>query len=161
MSANFDSKVALVAEIKEKIKNSKSIIFINYSGITVADDTKLRNAFRKENVEYRVYKNRLMAKALNELNITGCDDYLQGTTAIAFGYEDEVAGARIAKEYVDKVKTMEFKFGLMGDKILNQDEVKKLATLPSKPALIGQLLSVLNAPIRGVAVALKAIAEKE
>lgn len=161
MSANFDSKVALVSEIKEKIQKSKSMVFINYRGITVADDTELRKKFRASNVEYRVYKNRLMAKALNELNITGCDDMLQDTTAVAFAYEDETANARIAKEYVDKVKTMELKFGIMDGKILDQNMVKTLATLPSKPALVGQLLSVLNGPIRGVCVALKAISEKE
>ncbi len=160
MSANKEAKVELVAEIKEKMQKAKTMVFINYNGIDVTTDTKLRSEFRKNGVEYHVYKNRLMLRALNELGITGCENDLQGTTAVALGYEDEVSAAKIAVDYVNKVKTMETKFGVYGNKRVDADYIKSLAKIPSKETLIASLLSVLNGPIRGVVVALNAIATK-
>ena len=160
MSANKDSKIALVGEIKDKISRAKSLVVMNYNGLTVEKDNELRNSFREENVEYRVYKNRLLLKALNELGIEGCEDLLQGSNGVAISYEDEVAGARIAQKFIKKNKVMQFVFGVMGDKVVDSKYVEAVAKLPGKPALIGQLLSVLNGPIRGVVVALNAIAEK-
>lgn len=161
MGSNRDNKVALVEAIKEKIQNSKCLVFLDYRGITVDKDTELRNKFRAENVEYRVYKNRLLLRALNDLGITGCDEMLQGTTSVAFSYDDETSAARIAKNFLPNVDTMSIKFGVLNGEVVDANKVKALAALPTKPVLLTQLLYVLNAPIRGVAVALKAIAEKE
>lgn len=160
MSARKDSKVALVAEIKEKIQKAKSVIAVNYSGTTVEKDTALRNSFRKENVEYHVYKNRLVLRALNELGYEVSEDSLTGTNSFALSYEDEVAGARILNGFMKENKNMSFVFGTLGKEVLSKEKVEAIAKLPSKPALIGQLLSVLNGPIRGVCVALNAVAEK-
>ena len=85
MSANLEAKKVLVEEIKEKINSAISLTFVDYCGLTVEEDTTMRRAFREAGVEYKVYKNRLMLKALNELGFTGYDDVLQGTTAVAFG----------------------------------------------------------------------------
>lgn len=166
MSANKDAKVELVGAIKDKIQNAKSVVIVNYGGITVAQDTELRNKFRAENVEYRVYKNRLVFRALSELGYDVKEDMLQGTNSIAISYDDETAGPRIISQFLKDNKDlkdsniMEFKFGVMNAQVVDSAYVKKIAGLPSKPALIGQLLSVLNGPIRGVCVALNAIAEK-
>ena len=166
MSANRDAKVELVGSIKEKIQNAKSVVIINYGGITVAQDTELRNKFRAENVEYRVYKNRLMLRALSELGYDVKEDMLQGTNSIAISYDDETAGPRIVSQFIKDNKELKesnllgFKFGVMNNNLVDDAYVNKIATLPSKPALIGQLLSVLNGPMRGVCVALNAIAEK-
>ena len=161
MSSNREEKVALVEAIKEKIQKSKSLVFLDYRGITVEKDTELRNKFRAENVEYRVYKNRLLLRALNELGVTGCEDLLQGTTSVAFSYNDETSAPRIAKEFLKDVTTMSFKFGVLNGQVIDEAKVKQLAALPTKQVLLTQLLYVLNAPIRGVAVALNAIAEKQ
>ncbi len=170
MSSNLEAKKELVSEIKDKISKSKSIAFVNYSGTTVAENTELRNSFRKSGAEFRVYKNRLVLRALNELGITGADSYLQGTNAIAFGFEDEVSPAKIL---VEAGKNNKFKivFGILGNKIVSSEDVNFLATLPSKEILVAKLLgllsapatglvSVLSAPARGLAVALNAIGEK-
>lgn len=160
MSANKDAKVELVAEIKEKMSKAKSLVFIDYNGLDVATDTQLRTEFRKNGVEYHVYKNRLMLRALNELGITGCDEELQGTTAVAMSFEDEVSAARIAVDYVKKVPTMKTKFGVYENAKVDAAFVETLAKIPSKETLIACLMSVIKGPIRGVAIALNAIAEK-
>ena len=161
MSVIREQKEAVVSEIKDKLGKAKSVVFINYQGINVADDTELRGKFRASNVEYRVYKNRLLLRALNELGIEGFDDVLQGTTSVAFDYEEETNAARIAYEYESKKNALTLKCGILNNARIEKDYVTKLAKLPTKPALIGQLLSVLNGPVRGLAVALNAIAEKK
>ncbi len=170
MSSNLESKKELVSEIKGKISKSKSIAFVNYAGTTVSENTAIRNNFRKSGAELKVYKNRLVLRALNELGITGADNYLQGTNAIAFGFEDEISPAKIL---VEAGKNSKFKivFGILGNKIVSSEDVNSLATLPSKEILVAKLLgllsapatslvSVLSAPARGLAVALNAIGEK-
>ena len=161
MGANKDSKVALVAEIKDKLSRAKSMIVVNYSGTTVEKDTQLRNDFRKENVEYHVYKNRLVLRALKELGYEIDDEALQGTNSFAISYEDETAAARILNGFMKENSNMTFVLGTLGNQVLSKEKVEAIAKLPSKPALIGQLLSVLNGPIRGVCVALNAYAEKK
>lgn len=171
MSANFEAKKVLVEQIKEKISKAKSLTFVDYRGITVDVDTEMRSAFRKAGAEYRVYKNRLMLRALNELGITGADKLLEGTTAVAFSYNDEVSAAKIASDLIEKNQKIQIKFGVLSGKLIDAGEVDKLAKLPSKEVLVAKLLGVLSAPAtnlvyvlsaptRGLACALKAIAEK-
>ena len=160
MSTIREQKEAVVEEIKDKVSRSKSVVFINYQGISVADDTTLRAKFRENNVEYHVYKNRLLLRALNDLGVEGFEEDLQGTTSVAFDFEEETNAARIAYEYESKKKVLKLKSGILNNARIDRDYVTTLAKLPTKPALIGQLLSVLNGPIRGLAVALNAIAEK-
>ena len=159
MSANREQKAQVVEEIKNNLKNAKSIIFVDYRGITVAEDTKLRKDFRNENVNYKVYKNRLMLKALQELGITGFDaKYFEGTTAVAFS-EDEVAPARIFCKTAKELDKMEVKFGIVNGAIMNKQEVEALSKVPAKPVLIAMLLGQLQAPISAFARALNQIAE--
>ena len=161
MSANKEAKVALVNEIKDKLSKAKSMFVVNYSGTTVAKAIELRNAFKKENVEYHVYKNRLVLRALKELGYDVDENALQGTNSFAISYEDETAGGRILSNFMKDNKNMTFVFGTLGNKVLTKEETEVIANLPSKPALIGQLLSVLNGPIRGVCVALNEIAKQK
>ena len=106
MSANRDAKVELVNSIKDKIQNAKSVVVINYGGITVAQDTELRNKFRAENVEYRVYKNRLVLRALQELGYEVKEELLQGTNSVAISYDDETAGPRIVNDFIKANKDL-------------------------------------------------------
>lgn len=160
MNENLKNKIETVDEIVERLKKAKSVIFATYQGSTVSQDTALRVAMRKENNDYKVYKNRLLIRALKEVGIEGCDDLLQNTTSVAFGYTDEVSPARIIAGQMKTNKQLDFKFGIMNGRVVDKEEVIKISQLPSKEVLIAQLLSVLNGPATGLAIALKAISEK-
>lgn len=161
MGANLESKKEIVAQIAEQFKNAKSIIFVDYRGITVAEDTVLRQNFRKENVTYKVYKNRLLLRALQSLNIEGLDEKMfEGTTAVAFS-EDEVAPARIFCEQSSKLNKMAVKFGIVNGAVMDKKQVEDLAKIPSKPMLIAMLLGVLQGPTSAFARALNEIAKKQ
>lgn len=160
MSANLEAKKELVSEIKDKIQRAKSFVIVDYRGITVVQDTELRTSFRNANAEYKVYKNRLVLRALNELGITGFEEHLQGTSAIAFGYEDELTPAKLVSQAGAKTQKLEVKCGLLNGSFISANEVKALASIPSREELIAKLLFLLQSPMRGLAVALNAIAEK-
>ena len=161
MSANLEAKKLIVEEIKNKIQSSISLTFVDYRGLTVEEDTKMRRALREAGVEYKVYKNRLILKAFEDLGMTGYEDILQGTTAVAFGMQDEVSGPRIIVETSEKAKKMQVKGGILNGNRVDADMVNQLAKIPSKEVLISKLLYVLQAPVRSVAIALNAIAEKQ
>lgn len=160
MSANLEAKKVLVEEIKEKLQRAKTVVFVDYRGITVDQDTKMRADFRKNGAEYKVYKNRLVLKALNELGFSGCESYLEGTNAVAFGYDDEVAPAKIISNAASDKCAMAVKFGIYNNQIVDANEIKKLASIPSREVLLAQLVGMLSSPMRGLAVCLKAIADK-
>lgn len=104
MSANLEAKKLVVEEIKDKLSRAKSVTFVDYNALTVAEDTQMRREFKKNGAEYKVYKNKLLLLALNELGINGAEEYLHGTTAVAFSFDDEVSGAKIACETAEKLK---------------------------------------------------------
>lgn len=153
-------KAAQIEEIKEKIDKCGAFVVVDYKGISVADDTKLRSDFRKNDVEYRVLKNRLVLRALNELGIAGFDGHLEGPTAIAFAYGDPLAAAKVVSENAKTVKALEVKCGLMDGTYIDAATVEKLAAIPSKEVLLAQLLGLLQSPISGFARAIQQIAEK-
>ncbi len=171
MSANLEAKKVVVEEIKEKFSKAKTIAFVDYRGLTVAEDTELRKKFRAAGCEYKVYKNRLMLKALSELGIECPANYLEGTTAVAVGYADEVAPAKIVCDAIKATNKMAIKFGILDGVRVDAAEIEALAKLPSKEELIAKLLGTLNntaaslcrvlqAPTRALAIALNAIATK-
>ena len=171
MSANLEAKKLVVEEIKEKFSKAKTIAFVDYRGITVAEDTALRRKFRQNGCDYKVYKNRLMLKALSALGIECPVNYLEGTTAVAIGYEDEVAAAKIVCDFINDSKKMAIKFGILNGVSVDAHNIEELAKLPSKEELIAKLLGTLNntasslcrvlsAPTRGLVVALNAVATK-
>lgn len=153
-------KAAQIEEIKEKIGKCGAFVVVDYKGISVADDTKLRSDFRKNDVEYRVLKNRLVLRALSELNIGGFEGHLEGPTAIAFAYGDPLAAAKVVSENAKTVNAIEIKCGLMDGAYIDAETVAKLAAIPSKEVLLAQLLGLLQSPISGLARAIQQIAEK-
>jgi large subunit ribosomal protein L10 len=172
MSAGKEARIEVSKVIKEKFETAKSVVFVKFVGLTVAEDTELRNEFRKNNVEYKVYKNTLIRYALHDLGITDFDDDLNGPTAVAFG-ADETGAAKViveaAKKYQDKI-TVKSAF-VDGTKV-EANGVKELAAMPSKEELIAKMLGSMQAPLsnfvgvlsampRGLVVALNAIAEKK
>ena len=160
MSANIEIKKQIVEEIKDRISRSKSIVLVNNNGINVAEDTLLRSEARKANVEYKVYKNRLLSRAFAEAGINGLEGVLEGTTAIAFGYDDETCAPRVINAFVKKTEKLEIKAGVNGGVVTDKAEMIKLASIPSKEVLIATLLRTLNNPVASLARALDAIASK-
>ena len=161
MSTNQEAKKVVVEEIKNNVQNAKSMVLIDYRGITVAEDTALRKEFRQNNVVYKVYKNRLFKKACDDLGITGFDSYLEGTTAFAFGMDEETVAPRLAKKQIKALNKMEIKAGYCDGEVIDAIAVDKLASIPSKEQLIANLLAMLNAPVSALARALQTIADKQ
>ena len=155
-SQNFLDKKKIVAEIEDRIRNAKSVIFMDYRGINVAEDTTLRNKFRDANVTYKIYKNNLVKIALKNLGISGLDEQLVGTLSMAFSNNDEISAAKIVVGEKFKEK-MAFKFGILGDAVIDEAGVKALATMPSKEQLIAQLMGLLQSGARGIATVVNAV----
>lgn len=156
-----DAKVEKVAEIREKLAKAPSFVLVDYKGLTVAEDTALRNEFRSKGVSYHVYKNRLMKIVLNELGYNQFDDALNGPTAIAIGSFDIAAPAKIAIDKAKVYKKMAIKGGLVEGSYLDEAGCQTLATLPSREGLISQILGLLQSPVAGFARTIAAIAEQK
>ena len=160
MSANLEAKKQVVEDIKAKISESKSVVLVDYKGLTVAEDTQFRNEFRKANVEYKVLKNTLVRKAFNDLGVSSFDNDLNGTTALAFG-KDEVSASKIVVENAKKFEDKLFaKSAYVNGEYVDKNGVTALASIPSREALYAQVAGTLSNIIRGLAVALNRVAEK-
>ena len=160
MSANFENKKVVVSEIEELAKNAKSIVLVDYRGLTVAQVTELRNTVRQAGGTYKVYKNRLMKIAFDKLGIEFQANDFEGTTAVLFHNTDEVAPAKIALDGSKKYGTMKLKSGYVTGKYYNTDEITTLANIPSREVLVAQLLGMLTNPMRSLAVAVSEVAKK-
>lgn len=155
-------KAEQVADIAEKVKKAKSIVLVDYRGLTVAQDTEMRVNMRQAGVDYKVLKNRLVLRAFNQCGFDGFEKVLEGPTAVAFGYDDAVAPAKIVSETVAKTNNkIAIKGGIIEGKQATVDEVKELAKIPAKPVLVGQLLGMLTHPMRSLAVVLSEIEKKQ
>ncbi|MDR0850110.1 MAG: 50S ribosomal protein L10 [Christensenellaceae bacterium] len=158
--ANIDAKKVVVEEIKQHLKKSKSVIFVDYKGINVEQDTTLRKKLRDSGAAYKVYKNRLVMRALDEAGIKDYDvKLLEGTTSVVFG-SDETTAAGILYKAGKEYQKLGIKFGILNGTVLSSAETEALAKIPSKEVLIAQLLGMLNAPIAALARALDAVAKK-
>ena len=156
----LEQKKAVVADLVEKIKKAQSGVLVQYQGITVENDTKMRAAFRKANVDYMVVKNTLIGRACDEVGYGAMKDKLNGMSAIAISYDDPIAPAKIAKEYADKVATFEIKGGFLENAVVDANTVNALAEIPSREVLVARFLGSIQGPIRGLAVGLQAIIDK-
>ena len=157
----LSEKQAVVAELTEKLQGAAAGVLVNYSGITVAQDTDLRRALREAGVEYSVVKNTLLRFALNNAGLEELDPLLNGTTSLAICKEDPIAPAKVIKKFADKITDcFEIKGGFMDGKVISLDEVNALADIPDIPVLQAQVLGTMLAPITSLAIVIKAIAEK-
>ncbi len=145
----LQEKKAIVEEIKEKINESEAVVLVDYRGLNVDDLTKLRQECRDAGVDYKVYKNTLMRFAFKDSGYEDFNKYLIGPNAVAFGYDDPVEAAKITYNFSKDHEELEIKAGIVDGRIIDVEEVKSLASLPSKEVLIAQALSGLNAPITG------------
>ena len=162
MSKNFEVKKTVVADIKDKFDRAKCVVLVDYRGLTVAEDTALRNEFRKNGCEYAVLKNTMIDLAVKEQGWEGdMKPHLNGPTAVAFSYDDLVAPAKVVKTFMDKSKKLTIKCGVCDGDFLDENGVKALADLPSKEVLIAKIMGCLNSQATALAFVIKAIAEKQ
>ncbi len=159
----LSEKEAIVASLVETLKGASSGVLVNYEGITVEEDTKLRNELRKEGVEYSVVKNTMVRRALDDAGMSELDDVLHGTTSLAVSKEDPIAPMRVVNKFAKTLNGDRFviKAGFMDGKVLPLEDVIAMAELPSKETLLSQLLGMLLSPITSLAVVTKAIADKD
>ncbi|QNU66584.1 50S ribosomal protein L10 [Ruminiclostridium herbifermentans] len=168
----LEQKKEIVRELSEKVKSAQSFILADYRGLTVEQDTEMRNALRAAGVEYRVVKNRLTSLAMKENGYEELDSFLEGPTSIAMSTNDVVAPAKVLSEFAKKFEALELKVGVVEGKVIDLNGIKALAELPSREVLIAKVLggfnapisgfaNVLNANLRGLVVALNAIAEQK
>ena len=161
MSKAIEAKKQIVQEIADKFKASKSTIVVDYRGLNVAEVTELRKQLRDAGIEFKVYKNTLTRLAAESAEIAELNSALTGPNAIAFSTEDVVAPAKILNDFAKKHEALEIKAGVIEGNVASVEEVKALAELPSREGLLSMLLSVLQAPIRNLALATKAVADQK
>lgn len=171
-NAILEQKQKLVEALTEKLKSSIAGVLVDYKGINVEEDTKLRKELREAGVDYFVVKNTMLLRAAKDAGFAGLEGVLTGTTALAVSKDDAVSAAKILCKFADAAKDkFNVKAGFAEGKILDADGVNALAKLPSREELVAMTLRGLNAPIsgfanvlngnlRGLVVALNAIAEK-
>ena len=154
----LESKKAVVDALTGKIQEASSVVFVDYKGITVAQDTELRKQFREAGVEYTVVKNTLTRFAAKE-NGYDFDQVLNGTTAMASTTEDPIAPARIVCEFAkkNKLKTLAIKGGIVEGSVLSAEQLTGFSELPSKNALVASVLGTFLAPISSLAFVLDQI----
>lgn len=145
-------KAAVVADMKEKLQSAKGAVLVGFTGLTVAEVTKLRRKFLAGNVEYKVIKNTLTRIAATEVGYEGLSEFLEGPTAIAYSTEDAVAPAKILKEFIKETKTeaITVKVGIADGQIIDAEAVNALANLPSREELLAKIVGSMQAPISGM-----------
>ena len=157
----LEKKQAEVEALVEKLQNSVSGVLVQYQGITVEDDTKMRAALRNAGVDYAVIKNSITGRACDKVGFSDMKVHLEGMTAIAISKEDPIAPAKILKEYDDKVESFKIKAGYIDGKVVDADTVMQLASIPPKEVLLGKLLGSLKSPLCKLCAVLNAKVEKD
>ncbi len=161
MSKVIEQKKQVVSEIAEKLRDSQSTILVDYRGLDVAEVTELRSQLREAGVEFKVYKNTMTRRAVEEAELTDLNDVLVGPTAIAFSKDDVVAPAKVLNNFAKEHEALEIKGGVVEGSVASLEQIKELADLPNYEGMLSMLLSVLQAPVRNFAYATKAVAEQK
>ena len=158
----LESKKAIVDALATKLQDSTAAVFVDYKGITVAQDTELRNKFREAGVEYTVVKNTLTRFAANKAGYNQFDEMLNGTTSLATSAGDPIAPMRVVNKYAKQLgDRFNIKGGFMDGKVVDMATINALAAIPALPVLQAQVLGTMLAPITSLACVLKQIAEKD
>lgn len=151
MPITKQEKEQMLEMLKEKMGNSQLVVMADYRGINVSDMTKLRRKMRESDSELKIAKNTITKIAAHELGVEGVDPYLDGPTALAFGFDDPVAPAKVLSEFAKGNKNLEIKAGILEGRIIDQAQVKALANLPSREVLLAKVLGGMQAPMYGFA----------
>jgi large subunit ribosomal protein L10 len=159
MSKVIEAKKQQVEVIADQLKESVSTVLVDYRGLTVSEMTELRKNLREAGVEFKVYKNTMTRRAAEAAELTELNEFLTGPNAIAFSNEDVIAPAKVLHNFSKDHEALEIKAGVIEGSYAPAEDVKAIASLPSKDGLVSMLLSVLQAPVRNFAYAVKAIGE--
>ena len=153
------AKQAVIDEIADKLSNAQSVVVAEYRGLTVDEVTELRRALRAENVELKVYKNKLALRATEACGKQELDEFLTGPNAIAFGHDDAVAPARVLAKFAKDHEALVIKAGIVEGKVLEVEEINEIAKLPGREGMYSMLLGMLQAPVSKFARVVKAVAD--
>ena len=148
----IEQKAGVVSEIKEKFENAKSVVAFDYRGLSVAEVTELRRKLRDAGADYKVYKNTLTKRALDELNIN-MSEYLAGPSAIAFG-TDELSIVKIINDFAKEHEALELKAGIVEGKVAGLEDLKRYAAIPSRDTLLTMLAAGLMGTVRDLSICL-------
>ena len=148
----LEQKATVVSEIKEKFENAKSVVMFDYRGLSVAEVTELRRKLRENGADYKVYKNTLTQRALDELNIN-MDEYLAGPSAITFG-TDELSIVKILDDFAKDHNALELKAGIVEGKVAGLEDLKRYAAIPSRDVLLTMLAAGLMGTVRDLSICL-------
>ena len=155
----LDEKKQIVSALSEQLKTAVSGVFVDYCGLTVEQDTKLRNKLREAGVEYKVVKNTLTRFAAKEVGFDELDPILNGPTSLAISMTDEVAPAKVIADFAKDNEQLEIKAGFLDGKVLALEEIKKLAATPNRETLLAKMLGSMNAPISNLVRTLQALVD--
>jgi len=150
-------KIDEVNALVKKLQDKKNLIFTNYSGIKVKDLGELRNRLRAKNADYKVVKNNLLRIAMNQLGYKNVDAYLKGPIGVTFMNEEVGEVAKVLKEFAKEQEKFGFSAGVIDNVVYNDEQVRRIADLPSKEVLLSQTMSLINGPARGIAVGMNQI----
>lgn len=154
-------KAEQVELIAEKMKAAASIVVVDSRGLTVDQDTVLRRSLRESGVEFKVIKNSILTRAAEKAGLDELKDVFVGPSAVAFSNEDVIAPAKVINDFTKTADALEIKGGAIEGAVSSKEEIQALATLPNREGILSMLLSVLQAPVRNVAYAVKAVAENK
>ena len=148
----IEQKAGVVSEIKEKFENAKSVVMFDYRGLSVAEVTELRRKLREAGADYKVYKNTLTKRALDELNVD-MSQYLSGPSAIAFG-TDELSVVKVINDFAKEHEALQLKAGIVEGKVAGLEDLKRYAAIPSRDTLLTMLAAGLMGTVRDLSICL-------
>lgn len=155
------AKQAQVDEIAKQLVGAKSVIVVDYLGLTVEQATEMRAELREQGATMQVIKNTILRRAAEKAGVEGLEEYFVGPTAIAYSETDPVGPAKVAAKFAKDVDAVEIKGGIIEGKAATLDQIQELATLPDRDGLLSMLVSVLQAPVRDFAMVVKAVADSK
>ena len=158
--AKVELKQPIVAEISENIKGAQSVVLVDYRGLTVEQDTRLRKELREAGIVYKVYKNTMMNFAFKGTEFEALAEYLEGPSAVAISTTDATAPARVLAEFAKKAPKLEIKAGVVEGTYYDAKGMEAISSIPSREVLLGRLLGSMQSPIANLARVLNQIAEK-
>ena len=157
MPLSRESKESLVESYQGGVATAPNVFLVKYQGITVPQVTDLRTRVRESGGHYEVVKNRIVLRVIDGSALEGLKEHFEGPTAVAYNEDDPVALAKVLTDFAKEVPAIEFKAGLVDGQVVEAEEVKQIATLPSREELIAKLLFLLQSPITGFVRVLAAL----
>ncbi len=152
-----NEKEKVVEALHDKFSRARSVLITDYRGLDMSAMSELRQRLRDASVEYRVVKNTLMTRAADGTNMALLKDHFAGPCAVALGYEDAVAPAKVLMKFSEENAALEVKVGIVEGQVVDLPGIKRLAKLPSREVLLAQLLSVMNAPVTSLVTVLSGV----